>query len=329
PSPNTVIPLTDRTGLLNAFDPNFVSPYIQNLTLSLTRSVTSKLTLDLRYIGTLSRKLQGNMDLNAPNFLYNGLKEAFDAARSGGESPLLDQMFAGLNIGGTGCNGVPGSPTCGPVGGADVAGVAQRGAAHLRAATFSSPLVNLGIGNVRSFLANGQYANVASLLNLMTNAVSGSQAGSVLNYSGKFPQNFIKTNPQVNTSVMENNLGYANYHSLQTQISLNPTAGVSTQLTYTWSRNLGFNPGGGANGTGATMTDPTNRALDYTLLNTNRKHVVVNYGSFELPIGPSKLLFGNLSGVWARLAENWQASWIVNLSSGGPGNISAQSMLYG
>src|SRR5437667_1706243 len=132
PSPNTVIPLTDRTGLLNAFDPNFVSPYIQNLTLSLTRSVTSKLTLDLRYIGTLSRKLQGNMDLNAPNFLYNGLKEAFDAARSGGESPLLDQMFAGLNIGGTGCNGVPGSATCGPVGGADVAGMAQTGAAHLR-----------------------------------------------------------------------------------------------------------------------------------------------------------------------------------------------------
>ncbi len=37
------------------------------------------------------------MDLNAPNFLYNGLKEAFDAARSGGESALLDKMFNGLS----------------------------------------------------------------------------------------------------------------------------------------------------------------------------------------------------------------------------------------
>ena len=55
----------------------------------------------------------GNIDLNSVNFLYNGLKEAFDAARRGGDSPLLDQMFAGLNIGGTGCNGVPGSATCG------------------------------------------------------------------------------------------------------------------------------------------------------------------------------------------------------------------------
>ena len=98
-----MIPVTDRTGLLNAFDPNFVSPYIQNLTLSVTRNLTSKLTLDLRYIGTLSRKLPSNMDLNAPNFLYNGLKEAFDAARRGGESTLLDQMFKGLNIAGAGC----------------------------------------------------------------------------------------------------------------------------------------------------------------------------------------------------------------------------------
>jgi len=329
PSPNTIIPLTDRTGLLNAFDPNYVSPYIQNLTLSVTRNLTSKVTLDLRYIGTLSRKLPSNMDLNSPNFLYNGLKEAFDSARRGGDSPLLDQMFAGLNIAGTGCNGVAGSATCGPVGGPDVAGMAQTGGAHLRASTFSSPLVNNGIGNIRSFLANGNYPSVANLLNLLTNAVSGSQAGSVLRYSGRFPENFIKTNPQVNTSVMETNLGHSNYHSFQTQVSLRPTAGVSTQLTYTWSRNLGFAPGGGANGTGATMTDPTNRALDYSLLNTHRKHVVVNYGSFELPIGPSKLLFGNSSGFWARLAENWQASWILNLSSGSPGNLQAQSMLYG
>src|SRR5256885_4451823 len=50
--------------------------------------------------GTLGRKLYSNTELNAPDFLFNGLKEAFDAARSGGESPLLDQMFKGINIGG-------------------------------------------------------------------------------------------------------------------------------------------------------------------------------------------------------------------------------------
>jgi len=106
---------------------------------------------------------------------------------------------------------------------------------------------------------------------------------------------------------METNLGHANYHSLQTQITLRPTAGVSTQLTYTWSRNLGFVPGEGANGTGSGgITDPTNRAGDYTLLGTHRQHVVVNYGTFALPIGPPQAslrkVVGNRSATDRKLA---------------------------
>jgi len=327
PNPtSTIIPLTERTALMNAFDPNFVSPYIQNLTLSLTRNVTSKVTLDLRYIGTLSLKLPSNIDLNAPNFLYNGLKEAFDAARRGDESPLLDNMFRGLNIGGVNClTATPGVTTpCAAVGTTNTQGVLQTGAMHLRSSTASC-----GLGcTFNTALANGNYMGLASGLNTLTNAVSGNRSGSVLVFNG-FPENFIKANPQVANSVMETSLGHSNYHSLQTQVSLRPTAGVSTQLTYTWSRNLGMAPPEGPNGTGATFTDPTNRAADYTLMSTHRKHVVVNYGTFDLPIGPQKLLFGKSSGIAARFIENWQASWIVNMSSGAPLNVSAQSMLYG
>jgi hypothetical protein len=318
PNPtSTIIPVTDRTGLMNAFDPNFVSPYIQNLTLSLTRNLTSKLTLDVRYIGTLSKKLPSNIDLNAVNFRFNGLKEAFDAARRGDDSPLLDQMFKGLNLGGTTCLTATGTTPCAPVGTVNAVGVLQTGAMHLRSAI-----------QTQNNLANGNYVGLATTLNTLTNAVSGSRSGSVLVYNG-FPENFIKTNPQVSSAVMETNLGYSNYHSLQTQVSLRPTAGISTQLTYTWSRNLGMAPGEGPNGTGATFTDPTNRAADYSLLSTHRKHVVVNYGTFDLPIGPRKTFFTNSSGIAARLLENWQASWIVNLSTGAPLTVSAQSMLYG
>src|SRR6185436_18007416 len=60
-------------------DAGLSTPYAQNLTLSVTRSVSSKLTVDLRYIGTLSRKQWDPVvNINQPNFLYNGLKEAFD-----------------------------------------------------------------------------------------------------------------------------------------------------------------------------------------------------------------------------------------------------------
>lgn len=324
PSGDTVIPFSDRASLMNAFDPNFVTPYIQNLTLSVTRTLTSKLTLDLRYIGTLSRKLPGNMDLNSVNFKYNGLKDAFDKIRRGDDSPgILDQMFKGLNIAGSGCDGVAFSATCGPVGGPPVNGVAQTAGAHMRASsTFN--------GN----LANGNYVTLAQNLNTLTNAgaTNGgnpSLSGSVLRNSGLFPENFIKTNPQVGSSVMENNLGHSNYHSLQVQINVRPTAGITTQMTYTFSRNLGFSPGEGANGAGATMTDPTDRNRDYSLLSNNRSHVVVNYGTFALPFGPQKQFFANSHGIAARLIENWQTSWVVNMSSGAPLNIVSQSMLYG
>ena len=318
PNPTaTVIPLTDRTGLMNAFDPNYLTPYIQNLTLSLTRNLTSKLSFEARYIGTLSRKLPSNIDLNSPNFLYNGLKDAFDVARRGGDSPLLDQMFRGLNIGGANCLTATGTTPCAAVGTTNAAGVLQTGAMHLRSAI-----------QTQSNLANGNYVAVANTLNTLTNQLSGSRSGSVLVYNG-FPENFIKANPQVGSAVMETSLGSSNYHSLQTQLSLRPTAGVSYQFTYTFSRNLGMAPNVGPNGTGATFTDPTNQGADYTLQGTHRKHVVSNYGTFALPFGPSKLLFGNSSGIAARLLENWQASWIYNVSSGAPLSINAQSMLYG
>ncbi len=73
-----------------------------------------------------------SININTPNFLYNGLKEAFDSARIGGESALLDQMFKGINIAGTGCANAQGSAvTCGAVG-TTVNGVLQTGAMHLR-----------------------------------------------------------------------------------------------------------------------------------------------------------------------------------------------------
>ena len=100
--PMGIVPVTARDTGLTAFDSHLVTPYVQNLTLAVTRNVGENVTMDARYIGTLSRKLYGTIEINSPNFLYNGLKEAFDAARAGGESALLDQMFKGVNIAGAG-----------------------------------------------------------------------------------------------------------------------------------------------------------------------------------------------------------------------------------
>ena len=101
------VPLTDRTQQVYNPQANLRNPYAENVTLSVTRSLTNNLTLDVRYIGTLGRRQwNSNFQINQPNFLFNGLKEAFDAARAGNDgSPalqVLENMFKGINIAGAG-----------------------------------------------------------------------------------------------------------------------------------------------------------------------------------------------------------------------------------
>jgi hypothetical protein len=141
-------------------DPGLSTPYAQNITLSVTRSVSSALTVDLRYIGTLSRKQWDPVvNINQPNFLYNGLKEAFDAARAGNDSSpaltVLEDMFRGMNIAGAGF---------GPVG-STFGGVQQTAGMHLRGNT-----------TLRGNLANGNYNALAGSLNTL-NYASASNPG--------------------------------------------------------------------------------------------------------------------------------------------------------
>jgi hypothetical protein len=308
--PMQPILVTDRTVTLQAFDPNYTTPYVQNLTLAVTRNVGRNVTLDLRYIGTLSRKLYDTININTNNFLYNGLKEAFDAARSGGESELLDRMFRGINIAGTGF---------GPVG-TVLNGVAQTGALHLRSAAANT---------LRNDLANGNYNSLAGKLATLNYAKSNpgnaslpdipvNETGAVLRYNN-FPENFIKTNPQFGSATLHTNMSRTNYHSMQSQITLRPRGGVSLQASYTWSKLLGLAGG---------YTNPVDRAGDYTLQPGDRRHDIKTNGTFDLPFGPRRAMLANSTGLLARLVEDWSMSWIINLSSGDPTNISAQSMLF-
>jgi hypothetical protein len=82
------------------------------------------------------------------------------------------------------------------------------------------------------------------------------------------------------------------------------------------------NPGNGLN-TAQAYTNPVDRLKDYALSPNNAAHDFKTYGSFELPIGPGKMLMGQSHGVLARIVEGWQSSYIVNLSTGQPIDVSA------
>jgi hypothetical protein len=67
--------------------------------------------------------------------------------------------------------------------------------------------------------------------------------------------------------------------------------------------------------------NPVDRSLDRTLQASHRTHDFRTNGTFELPIGPNRLLLSNSSGLLARIVERWQLSWIATVNSGAPLNI--------
>src|SRR5262245_31408631 len=284
--PMQPIVVTDRTQTATVYDPNYKNPYIQNITLAVTRSVRPNLTVDVRYIGTLSRKQPYTLNLNIQDFRYNGLQQAFDVVRAGGESDLLNNIFKGVTIV-TGMGAVNGNA-----------------GAQLRASTVFN-----------SNLANGNYVGLATSLNTYNGNLTTAPGvqGQVLRQNG-FPENFIVANPQFLTANMITNMSSNNYHSMQAQLAMRQTHGISGQVTYTWSKSLGFI----GYATGPMFTDPVDRRGDYTLLPSDRTHDLRANGSFALPIGPSRLLFSNSSGILGRVIEGWQVGWVADVSSGVP-----------
>jgi hypothetical protein len=257
-----VIPVTARSQGLSLFAPDYTTPYVQTFTLGVTRSLTSRITVDVRYLGTRGLKLHSTMNLNDADFRNNGLLQALEITRAGGDAPLFDQMLKGLNIG------------------SGVIGTAISGSEALRRhASF------------RTDIANGNFVAVARTLNttnIGTVQPAGQLiAGGTLRSSGLFPENFISTNPQYTSITYRNNSDSSNYHSMQAQVTLRSWHGLNYQGSYTWSRGLGV--GGGidnAGGYSGLYRDLLNRNADYTVQATHRLHDFRSYGSFELPFGP-------------------------------------------
>ena len=131
------------------YDPNYVTPYTQNFNLSVTSSIRRNMTIDLRYIGTQSKKQESDINLNLNNIYFNQeLYDALDAARRGEDPLLLTQMMAGLNL-----SGAPATEGYAAVGTVNANGVYQTGAAHLRRST-----------TYRTNLLNGNYLAVVNSL---------------------------------------------------------------------------------------------------------------------------------------------------------------------
>ncbi|MCL2878233.1 MAG: TonB-dependent receptor [Acidobacteria bacterium] len=313
-------PVTQRSAVYNVYDDNIRNPYVQNFNMSVTRQVGNTLTVDVRYIGTLTRKQIGGVNLNAPNFINNGLFAAFAEARRTGNNDLINQL---IPPGALMPNGF--DPETGPI----IYSGSYQLMNYFDLATFSGTNSDMATGNfsaVANTLAttNGAYVSVVPQ-GVRGAALRNSVSGSQWNGSPT-PENLIYTNPQLTgdlygqagANLTANRLG-SNYHSMQVQVTMRPVHGLSFQSTYTWSRNIARQG----------ITDYRTMEHNYYLSSQHRSHTLNSYGTYELPLGAKGYVFRDVSGAFKKAVEGWQVSWILALTSGLPASISGGNTLWG
>lgn len=299
-----------RDATIQMYDPDIVNPYVQNLNMSLTRQVGRALTVDVRYIATLSRKTvppqSYGLNLNTNNLVNSGLLNELVTLRRDGPTtmgspeydnrskyPILDRYI------------LPGTY---------MAGATNTGSQQVWSMQSAA---NLAQGNVNAIVTAISNANCAAgTVGVTCQMESGRNQGNVLK-TGDAPDNLIIANPQyVGVNVFRNG-GTSNYHSMQAQLTMRPLHGLNFQATYTWSRNLT------RAGTPVDYNDWL--AYTYDLSGQHRSHVLAFHGSYTLPFGHNGLVLRNTSGVLKKAVEGWNVSWMGRVSSGAPMSLAASA----
>jgi hypothetical protein len=298
-----VVPVTNRNLGITTY--NLVSPYTQNWNFEIQRELTKKMSLNVRYVGTKGTKLSNNVDYNMQNWYESAnaslLFTAFNTARQGGESPLLDQLFQnttggtiGIGLTGTCAFGTTTATTSCPTASA---ATPVSGAQILRANS-----------TTRAQLANGNFGAFLNSLNGTLNYTGNpnSDAGSILRHAG-FPANYLVPDPQYAGVNITSNNQNSTYHSMNIQFTRRLSRGFTNNTTYIWSK---------AMGAGSTI-DPQNQNTK-TLQNVDHKSQISSNGTYELPLGTNHYVGGSSPGWVQGILNKIQVSGIMNYVTGAP-----------
>jgi hypothetical protein len=294
PTPSTpplaTIPINDNNSSaqsIDVADSGWKRGYVQNWNASLGRQIGKGIVLDVRYVASKGTKLTQGTNINEVNIFENGILNAFETTEAGGNSPLLNQIFKGLNI-----------PNVGVVNGTTITG----SQAVRTNTTLQAYLLTNNVGGFANFLGSNTF-------------VTGIRGGLLLN--GGLPANFVVANPQLGTADLVGNFGNSTYQSGQVEVNKRFQSGFQVQASYVRSKALGSYDGNTQNEVSSFLT-LRNEHLSKQLLSFDTPNVIRTSGIWDMPFGPGKQFLGQSRGVLSHLVERWQTSVIFLKQSGAP-----------
>ena len=311
-------PLSDFTfntaTRLSGFAANIKQPYTQSWNFGIQRRLPGNRVLEVRYNGNRTVHQWVALNTNQVNVL----------AGRPGEASFLDQFKQAqknlnLNGGASFANsGLPGEAAI-PVFEAAFAGApAASGFAN---STFIQNLRQGEAARMALALAGAGSASARYFCNLV-GAAFGPCAKN-LGYTGAgagYPINYFQANPfktgETNPVSYLDSAGYATYHSAQVEFRQQVWHGLQFNANYTFSKNLGIDPGTNWEGQFAQF-DLRDLHQSYLPTGFDRPQVFHISPVFDLPFGKGRP-FLNQGKVLDKFVGGWTVSGIVTLQSGPP-----------
>jgi hypothetical protein len=119
------------------------------------------------------------------------------------------------------------------------------------------------------------------------------------------------------------NIGYSNYNALESKFQRRLSKGLSTLISYTWSKSIDvssgyFNVENGPGG-GSTIQNYYDQSTARGVSSYDIPHFLSWATVYELPFGKGKHWFRSGPGSW--VLGNWQTNFIMQARSGAPFNL--------
>jgi hypothetical protein len=288
-SPQDFLQPAASSNSIRVVDPEFQSPLTHGWAISYQREVWNKTMLEVAYVGRRAQHLFGAYNVDQAEYANNGFLTAFNAAKNGGESALLDRLLA---------------PDTRRLAG-------ESGAAMVR----------------RLFASNLQLNGVASLAAALGQRIQGGK--SLPELAGLGPYFFFAYPQFLSTAgvvVIDSN-DYSRYHALELKLERRYGNGVGYLAGYTLARSKdtrSYDPAftvvstGNAQSASSTPFDIHDRSLNYAASDFDRTHVLQGQLVWELPFGNGRRFAGNASPAVDAIIGGWQFAGQMVVESGRP-----------
>ena len=310
-------------------DDSIKTPYSFPIDLTVGQQLARNTTLEISYVGRLSRRLLSQEDMAAPLNIVDKKSgvDYISAANRMSQLGAAGTSTSAINAGVVGPTAAYWQNMIQPLAAGDQYTLACSGGSTIDPVQAMYDLFSCGGGPMNGF---GDETTPLANLDYWGSDFSGN--AGILGTSGKYytsvlgPNSFF--NSQFHSLFAWRSIGSANYNALQVTLRRSMSQGVQFDLNYTWSKSIDLTSdavrvgenGGLSTGTGGIInTWVPNQLRGVSDFDTT--HQLNANWVLELPFGKGKPLARNANRLLDAVIGGWQLSGLGRWTSGFPVNI--------